>query len=172
MKGLTPWRIAVPAWRALADARAQERLGEVLRSWEGTRYLAGQQARGAAADCAGFVVGVLNELAGTAHVAARIAPDAGAHAPDRAGLALEGLVATFGLEPVAVVEGVLVLEPGDVIVTGPVARGPTHGLLVGDERRMVWDATGRGVRRISLGLLALVGHEVFGAWRLRDRSWK
>jgi cell wall-associated NlpC family hydrolase len=176
---VSPWPVP-PTWRPLADAEAQARLERVLRSWEGTPYQEGQQTRGRSGgvDCAAFVVCVLNELTGSRVPVRRVAPDAAVHAPGVAAAALERLVSCFDLvpiEPTLELEAGpgLVLEPGDVVATGPRTGGPGHGLIVGTSRRMCWDATGsgRGVRQISLGLLALVDQVVFGAWRMRDRSW-
>lgn len=158
------------AWRPMDDAGAQAALARLLRRWEGTPYLAGSCAPGprGGVDCVRFVVAVWNALAGLRVDPAAVAPAAAVHAPDRARTAFAALAARFPCAPVP--DGVP-LEPGDVLATGPIGGGPGHGVIVGDERRICWDATYPAVRRISLGLVALVGHEVHGAWRLNDRRW-
>lgn len=154
-------------WRPLNDPASQARLAAVLASWEGTPYMPGQSCKGVGVDCVRFVVAVLDELSGKQTDVRTIAPDAATHAPDVAMAALARLIARFDCEEVTN----NVLEPGDVIATGPENRGPGHAVLVGCERRICWDATAPRVRRISLGLSALMGHQVFAVYRLKNRKW-
>lgn len=49
-------------WVALPDPRVEDRILRVYESWVGTRYMAGQQAKGMAVDCVNLVGGVLDEL--------------------------------------------------------------------------------------------------------------
>lgn len=157
-------------WQPLEDPVAQATLAAELCRWEGTPYLPGSCAPGpgGGVDCVRFVVAVWNALARVDVRPDAISPAAAVHHPERARMAFAELAARF---PCAPVPPDAPLEPGDVIATGPIGGGPGHGVIVGDERRICWDATYPAVRRISLGLVALVGHEVHGAWRLMDRRW-
>lgn len=155
------------AWRPLEDLAAQARLAQVLASWDGTPYFAGQRCKGVGVDCIRFVVAVLDELAGTRTVVRVLPGDVAHHAP---ALAFEALSRQLGLMPCSpVLDGVL--EPGDVVATGPLDGGPGHALIVGPERLQAWHAAdGQGVCRTGLGVLGWMGHRIVSVHRL-DRRW-
>lgn len=154
-------------WRPMADATAQARLGEILLSWEGTRYMPGQQLRGVGTDCVRFVCAVLDELLGVKTPIKTLPPDTCMHDPERAAAAMRRLQELY---PSDQVSGAV--EPGDVIVTGPKAGGPGHAMIVGDQRNVVWHASAPSVHRVGIGGVLLLGHRVFAAYRLRQRDWR
>jgi hypothetical protein len=156
--------LPLKAWRPLGDAAAQARLGEVLRSWERTPYLPGQQRKRVGVDCVRFTCGVLDELTGRRTPIATLPPDTCMHDPARAEAAMARIAALY--DAVDVTDSGVLL-PGDAVVTGPEAGGPGHCMIVGDERNQVWHANPPHVCRIGLGGIAFVGHRVFRVYRMR-----
>lgn len=159
-------------WRPLVDQLAQEQLGRVLAAWEGTPYMAGQQQpgrQGGGVDCVRFVCGVLDALTGRRTPIKTIPPDTCFHDPAkalRASLAIRALYQPNDL----VTDGWL--EPGDVVVTGPLRGGPGHAMIVGHERNVVWHSAAHGVHRTGLAGVFVMGHRVFQVYRLRERAWR
>jgi hypothetical protein len=156
------------AWRPLEDLAAQARLAEVLASWDGTPYMLGQRCKGVGVDCIRFVVAVIDELAGTTTRVRVLPGDVAHHAP---AVAFDALARVLELVPSApVLEGPL--EPGDVVVTGPLKGGPGHALIVGVDGLSGWHATQpQGVCRTGLGVLDWMGHRIVSTHRLTDRRW-
>lgn len=154
-------------WEPMPDAKAQARLGEVLDSWLSTPYMPGQSCKGVGVDCVRFALAVLDELAGTKTDVRTIAPDAAVHAPGVAAAAFDRLVDRFNCAEIRTG----VVQPGDILATGPVGGGPGHAVIVGVTRAVAWDAVHPKVRKISLGLRALVGQRVFAVYRMDNRKW-
>lgn len=165
----TPGRDFMPVWTPHPDPEAQARLAAVLAPWDGTRYMAGQQRRGAGVDCVRFVSAVLDELLGQQTPISTLPPDTAIHAPAKAEAAFQRLCVLFPVEPL---EGAFV-EPGDVLVTGPIHGGPGHAVVVGPAPHMLWHASHRRVHQVSIRGIALLEHRFFHAYRLRgDRRWR
>lgn len=142
------------------------RLSAILESWRGTRYLAGSGAKKAGADCVGFVVGALDELFGTRTPRQDLPADASMHSHDGAIACMRAVRKAFRAH-VVVRDGVL--EPGDVIVTGPTDGGPGHAMLVGVRVGELWHCTPRsGVHRTGYPLTGL--HRVFRVYRMEVRA--
>lgn len=160
-------------WEPMPDAEAQAALERELRSWEGTRYGIGQQCRGVAADCVRFVCGVLDTLSGTQHDIRTLPPDTCFHAPEKAVAGMERIRRFY--EPVEEITSGLV-QPGDVVVTGPKDAGPAHAMIVGFERNTVWHCASLGYRggvtRTGLRGIYVMGHLVWTVYRLNDRNWR
>jgi hypothetical protein len=159
-------------WKPLDGPEGMAKLAAILESWRDTPYFPGQATKKVGVDCARFVACVLDELNGTQTDMTTLPPDTAVHAPKAAAKALKFLIEKFDCEEVMGD----VLEPGDILATGPIDGGPGHAVIVGPQRRVCWDSSnssgGRGrVRQISIGLQALVGQKVFGVYRQRNRTW-
>jgi cell wall-associated NlpC family hydrolase len=155
------------SWKALADGATQARLGAILRSWERTPYLPGQQCKGVGVDCVRFVCAVLDELLGRKTPIATLPPDTCMHNPARAAAAMERIATLYDAVDAT---DAAVLLPGDAVVVGPEAGGPGHCLIVGDERGQVWHANPPHVSRVGLGGIYAVGRRVFRVYRLRGAA--
>jgi hypothetical protein len=158
-----------PQWRCLPPQLLgqQLRLGEILLRWEGTPYRPGQQKRGGGVDCVRFVAAVLDELRGTKTEIKTLPNDAAMHT--REGAVESMLTIKRAFMPCELVAN-NTLEPGDVLITGPVGGGPGHALIVGDQCNVLWESSGDGVRRVGKSTLKRQGTELFYAYRLGDRE--
>lgn len=159
-------------WRPLPE-RAQNRLRDVLCSWEGTPYGIGQCAKGAGVDCVRFIVATLWEMdgkwaPGAVDTLRTLPSDASLHAR---GSAVAGMKAIArALEPIGPVGKGLVVQPGDILVVGPETGGPGHGIIVGPDASTLWEAGSRCVQKIGCGLPD--GIELFAIWRKTNKgSW-
>lgn len=143
-------------------------MGEALARWELTPYMRGQRCRGVAVDCVRFVTGLLDDLYGFERAEApRLPPDIAFH--NRRG-ALAGMREVLRLyRPYdRVRDGTI--EPGDVIVSGPVGGGPGHGMIVGVERATIYHAVENlGVIKTGLGLVAN-SQGFFAIFRVGDKE--
>lgn len=164
------WReLSLPNKLAPSEANMIEaRLALVISNWEGTPYMSGQQQRGTAADCIGFVFGVVDEMYG------RKSPDRTVLPPDTAMHSREQALATIRAlrrlyapnEPVT--DGTI--EPGDIIVTGHRQGGPGHVMIAGSKRNTLWHCVNEiGVCQTGIGFAD--GYErIFGVYRFNDRE--
>lgn len=134
-------------WRPLSfdpDGSVTERIERVLTSWEGTRYMDGQQQKGLFVDCINFVAGVYDELRGKRRGRVRTIPsDQSLHNREGCLAAMRFLIDHCEADVVRKADGPLAVEPLDGIVVG--TTGPGHVLLVGAQNRL-WHATREGVR--------------------------
>lgn len=146
----------------------EDRIERLLASWDGTKYMSGQQCKGVHADCIGFVFGHIDELyyrpSPTRDV---LPPDTSMHSRSSAIAAMHTLLRLY--QPVsAVTDGTM--EPGDVIVTGHTHGGPGHIWTVGGRRNTIWHCTNLwGVIQSGMGF----AHEfqtIFGVYRFDDRE--
>ena len=147
--------------------RVSKRLEHILRSWEGTGYIPGQRSRGVAADCVGFVTGVLDELDGRERGrTGDIPPDAAFHSPLKAWGAIARLRRLY--KPCKAWRG-NVLEPADIVVVGPTGGGPAHIMLVGPRPNTLWHCSSPfGVKQAGWALEE--GREILHiVYRLADR---
>ncbi len=64
------------------------------------------------------------------------------------------------------------IEPGDVLITGPVGGGPGHAMIVGPWENQIWQATGAsGVHFTGMALPHIF--ELHAVFRFTDREvWK
>lgn len=151
------------------------RIDEVVRSWAGTPYMSGQQVKGpdGAVDCVRFGCGVLDELYGRRRELPRNLPlDTAFHDREAAMAGMRRLLRLYPeLERVEERddEGRLIVEPSDVLATGPKHGGPGHLVLVGVRPNTCWEASHPRVREIGVGLDPRVMH-VFRVYRARDRA--
>jgi hypothetical protein len=175
MKIYTPftWRHVSEPNLGPEEVKAVEaRISAVLDGWVGTRYQPGQQLKGIAADCLGFVGGVLDELFYRPQTLRENLPqDTAFHARESAMDAMWKLLMMYS--PVTKVERAgprWLIEPGDVIVTGPEHGGPGHALIVGGRPSELWHANNRRVQKGGLGLMER-HQSIFGVFRLKRSRW-
>lgn len=159
-------------WRDVEISRRNElycRISEVLDSWLGTPYAAGQAAKGLAIDCVRFVAGVLDELNHRKQQQLhylRLPSDLGMHNRREA---LRGLrLFRRAYEPNEMVND-FVIEPGDVLMTGPADGGPTHAEFAGTRRNTFYHATIDGVT--VTGILKPVGTQFAVIRPMNKEEW-
>lgn len=145
-----------------------DRLGVVLRAWEGTPYMAGQQAKKVGVDCVRFVCSVLDEMYRLPRTATpRLPPDKAMH--DRKGaIGVMRLIKRLYPHHIRVPIGQPV-QPMDIIVVGHLTGGPGHAILVGNRPNTLWQAGTRGVHYTGLGLAGQWQH-IFRIYRFTDRE--
>lgn len=157
-------QVASPSQANALDAR----LERILASWDGTRYMSGQQQRGTHADCIGFVFGVVDELYGRpSPPRPSLPPDTAMHSREQALATIKTLRRLYAPNS-PVTDGFI--EPGDIVVTGHAQGGPGHVMLVGPYRNTLWHCVNEiGVCQTGLGLAD--GYEtIFGVYRFDDRE--
>lgn len=148
--------------------RVERRLMKIMLEWEGTPYMSGQQMKGVGVDCVRFVCGVLDECYGTKTLTPRDVQDVALH--NRKG-AIRTMRAMRKLFPNHQKVTDLVVEPGDVIITGERSGGPGHAIIVGAEENTLWQAMYHGVQRCGLGLIQDY-QRVFRIYRFKDKhTW-
>lgn len=125
----------------------EDRLMEILHSWDGTPHMDGQQCRGVAVDCVRFVSAVLDELAGTNTQLDRLPQDASFHNADVCWKAFKRFMSEFPTKDVLDSE----MQPGDVLITGPKNGGPGHAIIVGADGAL-WHCDGDFVSRMGLSI--------------------
>lgn len=166
-------------WRALnlgggdfASDRVRERLIErrlarILGEWEGTPYVAGQRMKKVGVFCTAFVASVLDELYRQEPTQLPALPiDISFHSKEGAMGGMRWFLRHYP-NHVAVDNGIL--EPGDIVITGPVGGGPGHAMIVGPRENTIWEANGLGGVRYT-GLTLADQYVYFGAFRLTDRE--
>ena len=155
-----------PAVLAMGQ-RIMRRLGEILERWEGTPYRVGQSVAGVGVDCDHLVCAVLDELyEQELPPLPRLAPNTAIHSKTSALRAMHHILPRY---PARRRVRDSVLEPGDVLITGPQGGGPGHAMLVGHRPNELWHCTRPMVCRTGFGLVA-THQRVFGIYRLGDRA--
>lgn len=155
-----------PCWR-ICSPGLRDRLAVILASWEGTPYAPGMQQKGMGTDCVRFVCGVLDELVGVwpYRPLETLPHDAAVNNRKGAINAMRTIRKLYDFERVR--DGIV--EPGDVIVTGPPRGGPGHAMIVGHQRNTVWHAAAGKVHWTGLGFV-MGCMTVFAVYRLKDRA--
>lgn len=148
------------------------RLERILAFWEGTPYHLGQSVRGMGTFCTAFLCAVLDELYGrpAATPLPEIPVDASMHDPATARSGLRWFLEHYPnherVEPGP--DGYTVVQPGDVLVTGPQGGGPGHAILVGPRENTLWQCSGLGVH--YTGLHIYEHYDLFAVYRMTDRE--
>lgn len=137
---------------AKQNALVEARIGRILKSWEGTPYVAGCRVKKGGVDCVRFVSGVLDELYGTKTELERLPQDASFHAKDKCFAALKSFMDRYDYTEVE--DGIL--QPVDIVVAGPIGGGPGHALVAGLD--CLWHCTSMGVARTGFDLSQSSGH--------------
>ncbi len=152
-----------------SDESPLQHLAMVLSSWEGTPYLKGASLKKTGVDCVRFVCAVTDEMHGISREIPGYAQDAGLN--NRA--ASMGVMREF-FRAYPEYERVLSSEifPGDLIVTGPPAGGPSHVFVVGPEERRMWSAGKAGVTRTGIAPQAREHEKIFAIYRFKEHpTW-
>jgi len=126
------------------SGRPLDRLESVLRSWEGTPRMAGQRVKGGGADCAGFVVGVMEEMVGS-----KMEHPPLLDAFQVRSTAEKAFREYFDAFPTEILKGEEV-EPGDIILVGRQNIGKEHILFVGNGA--LWHCGHKGVSKTGTAL--------------------
>ena len=145
------------------------KLEEVLASWQGTRYWPGQCSKGVGVDCVRFVCSVIDELSGKSHEeeVSTLPQDSAMH--NRAGAIATMRTIKNRFRPIKkITDGSL--EPGDIVVTGPVDGGPGHGMIVGPRKNEIWHATHTRVQRTGVSVISKGKDQIFAVYRCQDRD--
>lgn len=162
-------RITNPGWVWRPESVGfSERLLSVLESWDGTRYMSGQQCKGVHSDCIGFAFGVVDEMYGRPSPDRTVLPpDTSMHSREKAIGCMKTLRRLYAPNwPVT--DGSL--EPGDVVVTGATHGGPGHVMLVGPRRNTLWHCNqGIGVKFTGIGFVQ-GAQTIYGVYRFDDRE--
>lgn len=132
--------------------KIERRLDKILASWEYTPYSSSiiKQGPSGGVYCTAFVARVLDELFGRDPTPMPDIPhDASMHNPKKARAALRWFFRSY---PGSFEVKNLEVEPGDVIITGPVNGGPGHALIVGPRPNTMWQADGNRVHYTGMFL--------------------
>lgn len=143
----------------------QSRLHVELESWVGTPYLIGQQCKGVGVDCVRFVGAILDFMGRTKTALEMLPADACFHDSKRATASMHAFRTLF--RPMDIVDDWRV-QPGDVVIVGPVNGGPGHGIIVGCKPGVMYEAGSRQVQRIGTAIPSC--RRVFGIFRKGDRA--
>jgi len=175
MKVYTPF-----TWQHLQESnlrpeevlRIESRLDAILLSWKDTKYQAGQQCKGVATDCVGFVCGVLDELTHREPTPRESLPqDAAFHARETAEAGMRLIARMYSPMEFRHESQMWVVEPGDIVVTGSEGGGPGHAMIVGARPNELWHANNRRVMRGGMVLMDKF-QKVFRVCRMGNRaSW-
>lgn len=126
-------------WAPLVDDSKQQHLRVILKSWEGTPYAAGSGVRGVASDCVRSTILVLSEWMRWAVPEIKTMPaDASMHSRQGAMRGLHRI--RRALPPHHRVRDSQTIQPGDVLITGPIGGGPGHSIIVGAEAHTLWQS--------------------------------
>lgn len=142
-----------------------------LTAWRGTPYESGQSFKQLGADCIGAVFGVIDELDGRFRARkAGMPADTSMHSRAKAIAAVRELARRYTpCSKVEPVNGQYLVEPGDIVVTGPPGGGPGHVELVGASKNELWHAVkGSGFHQGGWSLLDV--QILFGVYRLGDKE--
>lgn len=147
-------------------------LDKALREWEGTPYESGQRFKQRGADCIGAIFGVVDQIDGRSRAAYPGMPqDTAMHNRATAVVAVRELLRRYA--PAEKVEGLpgepLLVEPGDVLVTGAPGGGPGHVEMVGARKNELWHALpGAGFHQGGWGLLNC--QVLYAVYRIMDKE--
>jgi cell wall-associated NlpC family hydrolase len=153
-------------WQPLESTGAMDRLEQVLRSWEGTPYVGGQCRKGVGVYCTAFVAAVLDELyRRPATPLPNLPIDIAFHRREGAMAGLRHFLRAY--PNWSKVEDDT-LEPGDVLVTGPIGGGPGHAMIAGGRRHTIWHASGS---KVTWSGMAISGqYRLHAVYRLLDKD--
>ena len=146
------------------SAQVEERLRRILKEWEGTPHMDGQQAKGVGVDCVRFAAAVLDELGGTTTSIEHLPRDLAFHQREKAVAGMRLFIDNFNGQKVEEP-----YQPGDVFVTGPVTGGPGHAIILGPDGGL-WQSASKKVIRSGLEALSLPLYKHKATFRVRDRE--
>ena len=146
------------------NVQVEDRLHKTLSSWAGTPYMPGGQAKGVGVDCVRFVSGALDDLFGDTTPIENLPQDMSFHDPAGAKAGLRRFLSSYlHME----VKGNRI-QPGDIVVAGPVTGGPGHALICG--LRSLWHCDEHSVAPAGLNLVSGGAYFVKKVYRILDRE--
>lgn len=143
-------------------------LATLLRSWEGTPYMAAQQMQGIGVDCVRFVAAVYDALLHRDRTMMPTLPqDTALHNRAKAIGAMRQLHRLYPeMKPL---RNPRFVEPGDLLAVGESTGGPGHAILVGPEKNTLWQTGTLGVYKGGFGLIN-ASQRLFRVYRLTNRG--
>lgn len=151
----------------LLSWKAERRLDLILRAWENTPYVPNGQVKGMAVDCVRFLAAVLDELYRKSPTKVPVKAHDMAFNNRRG--AMTAMKEFLRLYPYHRRIRDNWVEPGDVIVSGPMGGGPGHAIIVGPQENTVWQASGLGIHFTGLASMPAT-YRVFAVYRMLDRE--
>lgn len=158
--------LSVEEFTQAQNDTATQRLEQLLKSWEGTRYWEGQCQIDRGVDCVHFIASVYDSLTGSKYMHHKLPQDVSFHNKAKAEA---GLRAFFRMYPCSKVEGTI-LQSGDIIICGPTGKngGPGHGMIVGADR--LWHVGNKRVCKAGMAVMQQGPYAFKQVRRLKDRS--
>jgi len=141
-------------------------LEKELLSWKDTPYVPGQCIVKRGVDCVHLIAAVYDVMTSQLHQVDLLPQDASFH---NKALAEAGLRQFFRMYPSHAVSG-SVVQPGDVIICGPVGKngGPGHGMIVGKDS--LWHVDGNCVCKAGLAVMQHGAYAFRQIRRLKNRK--
>ena len=142
----------------------ERRLARILGEWERTPYDIKFAEKGVGVYCTAFIARVLDELYGQDPTPLlKIPDDIAFHSTEGAFSGLKWFMRQY---PTCerITDGVV--EPGNVIIVGPVGGGPGHAMMVGPRENALWQASGSGVHYTGFALPDT--YQFFAAYKFTD----
>ena len=166
MKKLKIEPLNVEGFTIIQNRIAVGRLQTELYAWEGTMYRGGYCEKSIAVDCVHFVASVLDKLCGTWYNHSKLPQDTSFHNKKEAN---EGFRQFIKMYPSYRLRSDVV-QPGDVIVCGPVGinGGPGHTMIVGKDA--LWHVGHKEVCKAGLAVMQKGAYAFKQVRRLKDRS--
>ena len=150
-------------------SKIENRLHRILGEWEGTPFDMKFARKGKGVYCTAFVCHVLDELYRHEPTSMLTIPDdISFHNHDGAVAGLRWFMRKF---PTCFRLTDTIIQPGDILITGPDGGGPGHAMIVGPQENTLWQSTGvSGVHYTGMALPE--PFRLFAKFRFRDReSW-
>jgi hypothetical protein len=156
-------------------AKISKRLESVLSSWENTPYNSRHATKGVGVYCTAFVAGVLDELfRRSVPTPLNVIPhDVSLHSGPAARKGLRWFLRHYPTaqriwSATASDSPTVDVEPGDILITGPVGGGPGHAMMIGPRKNTVWQAFGQSVH--YTGLAVPEGNLLYAVYRFTDKE--
>ncbi len=141
-------------------------LEKELLSWKDTPYVPGQCMVECGVDCVHFIAAIYDAMTSKFFQVAKLPQDASFHNKERVKTSLRQF---FRMYPSHSVDD-FVVQPGDVIICGPVGKngGPGHGMIVGKDS--LWHVDGKCVCKAGLAVMQQGAYAFRQIRRLKDRK--
>lgn len=150
-----------------AENALLRRMERILADWEDTPYVDGQSVKRMGTFCTAFVCAVLDELYRRERPIPlpEIPRDASMHDPVTARSGLRWFLEHYP-NHAAVTDQIV--QPGDILVTGPRGGGPGHAIFVGPHENTLWQCSGKCVHRTGMAIPH--SYDLFAVYRMTDRE--
>lgn len=159
-------RLNIKGLSSEANRLLEDRMQETLNEWEDTPHMDGQQSKGKGVDCVRFVAAILDELGGTKTPIKHLPRDAAFHKRELAISGMKLFIKQFNGRKLSIDEP---LQPGDVLVTGPVSGGPGHAIILGPNG-FLWHSAHEKVVKTGFDALENTAYKYKATMRVKDRE--